>query len=168
MSKASHSQIPRTESVSTSPGRVSLDPSAGGWFPASFTRLVTRFLLWAAAVVFLLSASGAYAQELERFSPAQTKPDRIVNLAIAPWGLHPNKLDLRPGRVALFIQNRSLFRDLTVNMTRDGKSGAALTSQHSAKASDVWHFVTLPPGTYHLTVVGLPSAWQCTLNVAAK
>jgi hypothetical protein len=126
----------------------------------------TRLLLWA-AVALLVFGSGARAQ-MATFSPATTKADRAVVVSITPWGLRPNRIYLRPGRIALLIENRTPMQNLTVTVTQDGKAGAAMTSQHGPKTADIWHFVTVQPGEYRLRVSGLPSSWQCTLHVSAK
>jgi hypothetical protein len=148
-------------------------PASGGWLaervPPSLNvclRLTARPLLWA-AMTFLLAAPGSHAQ-MATFSPATRKADRTITIAITPWGIRPSKITIPPGPVALLIENRSRVRDLAVTVTQDGKSGAALTSRHSPNKADLRHFVTVQPGTYHLTAAGLPSAWQCTITVSAK
>jgi hypothetical protein len=65
------------------------------------------------------------------------------------------------------IEDRSLIQNLSATITQDGQTAAALTSQHGPTTSDVWHFMTVQPGTYHLSVSARP-AWQCTISVSAK
>jgi hypothetical protein len=124
--------------------------------------IAARLPLWAAAA-FILFGSAARAQ-MATFDPVATKPDRALTISIVPTGFRPNKVGVKAGNVALFIENRSLVENLTIAVTADGQTTAALTSQHSRKQPDVWHFVHMQPGTYHLSVAQFP-AWQCTLVV---
>ena len=105
--------------------------------------------------------------QMATFDQTATKPDGAVTLALTPRGFQTTSIAMRAGNIALVVLNRSQIRNLTVNISQEGSSGVVLSSQHSPTVPDVWHFVTVQPGTYHLVVDEQP-AWTCTLTVVAK
>jgi hypothetical protein len=119
------------------------------------------------AVAILVLRPTPAAGQMEGFDQAKTRPDRMLSLALTSRGFSPNSVGIKPGKVALIILNRTLIENLTVTVTKEGAGGVALSSQHTPKSRDAWHFVVVQPGTYHLMVAEQP-AWTCTLTVDPK